>query len=148
MVSGTVVATVKDAILPPLPKEQPERAKAYVLAAPPPDAYTRTGSAGGAGMLKELEAVYGNDPTVLDSQSSRYASALKAFCALYGPGPASVFRAPGRVNLIGEHTDYSQGYVLPVALDRDVLLVARRRADSRMCGWPTWNLPLSPPTLI
>ncbi|MHB1318385.1 MAG: galactokinase [Anaerolineae bacterium] len=80
----------------------------------------------------ELRAVYGDDPAILEAQKVRYRSALKAFARVYGPGPVSVFRAPGRVNLIGEHTDYSQGYVLPVALDRDVLLVARRRTDGRV----------------
>ncbi|MFO7697934.1 MAG: galactokinase [Anaerolineae bacterium] len=102
------------------------------LAAGVPDAYTPANDAGGEWVLTELQAVYGDDLTVLDVQHARYRSALNAFERMYGPGPASVFRAPGRVNLIGEHTDYSQGYVLPVALDRDVLLVARAREDGQV----------------
>ena len=42
---------------------------------------------------------------------------------------ASWFRAPGRVNLMGDHTDYNDGFVLPVAIDRDCVIVARRRDD-------------------
>ncbi|NLT73080.1 MAG: galactokinase [Chloroflexi bacterium] len=80
--------------------------------------------------MDDLSAAYGDDAEVLKAQLARYAEAVQAFRVRYGPGPALVFRAPGRVNLIGEHTDYSQGYVLPVALDRDVLMVVRPRADA------------------
>jgi galactokinase len=42
------------------------------------------------------------------------------------------FRAPGRVNLIGDHTDYNEGFVLPVAIDRDCVVVSRARNDGRV----------------
>ena len=38
-------------------------------------------------------------------------------------------RAPGRVNLIGDHTDYQDGFCVPVAIDRDVLVGFRSRTD-------------------
>jgi len=42
------------------------------------------------------------------------------------------FRAPGRVNLIGDHTDYHDGFVLPLAVDRDCVVAARPRDDGRV----------------
>jgi len=85
------------------------------------------------GWLSEaLERVYGRDARLLDAQMERYRRSLLAFAARYGPGQVAVFRAPGRVNLIGEHTDYHHGYVLPLALDKDVLLLARRRPDAKV----------------
>ncbi|MDD5223735.1 MAG: galactokinase [bacterium] len=43
-----------------------------------------------------------------------------------------LFRAPGRVNLIGEHTDYNEGFVLPAAIDRSILALARPRKDKQV----------------
>jgi len=55
---------------------------------------------------------------------------LTAFQAAFGQ-PAVVIRSPGRVNLIGEHTDYNQGFVLPAAVDRGVTLALKPRLDRR-----------------
>ncbi|NLD73618.1 MAG: galactokinase [Chloroflexi bacterium] len=77
-----------------------------------------------------LARIYGSaDPQALAAQERRYARALEAFARRYGPGEVRAYHAPGRVNLIGEHTDYNHGYVMPVALDKDVLLLARPRRD-------------------
>jgi len=46
------------------------------------------------------------------------AAALRA--RLQASGPSQLVRAPGRVNLIGEHTDYNSGFALPVAIDREI----------------------------
>lgn len=55
-----------------------------------------------------------------------------AFAARYGMAPSIVVRAPGRVNLIGEHTDYNDGFVLPLAIDRATWIALRPRADRRL----------------
>ena len=51
------------------------------------------------------------------------------FAGAYGAAPEGAWLAPGRVNLIGEHTDYNDGFVLPFALGRGTLAVAGRRGD-------------------
>ena len=50
----------------------------------------------------------------------------------FGDDPAFVVRAPGRVNLIGEHTDYNDGFVMPMAIDREVWIALRPRPDRRV----------------
>ncbi|HVU11872.1 MAG TPA: galactokinase [Phototrophicaceae bacterium] len=55
---------------------------------------------------------------------------VEEFTRRYGTAPTLVVRAPGRVNLIGEHTDYNDGYVMPLAIDRAVWIAARPRGDS------------------
>ncbi len=51
-----------------------------------------------------------------------------AFARRFGRPPVFVVRAPGRVNLIGEHTDYNAGFVLPMAIDRWVTIALAPRA--------------------
>ncbi len=52
-----------------------------------------------------------------------------AFRELTGRAPAGSWAAPGRVNLIGEHTDYNDGFVMPMAIDRQVVVSAGPRDD-------------------
>ncbi len=56
----------------------------------------------------------------------------QAFLQRLGMPPPLVVRAPGRVNLIGEHTDYNDGFVLPLAIDRAVWIALRPRADRQV----------------
>lgn len=53
----------------------------------------------------------------------------QTFASYFNSESEIVVRAPGRVNLIGEHTDYTDGFVLPMAIDRAVWLALRPRAD-------------------
>lgn len=55
----------------------------------------------------------------------------REFEAAFGYSAEGCFRAPGRVNLIGEHTDYSGGLVLPIAIDRAVYVAIGRRESRR-----------------
>jgi galactokinase len=50
----------------------------------------------------------------------------------FGAAPEVIARAPGRVNLIGEHTDYNDGFVLPCAISRQTIVAARRRDDRQV----------------
>lgn len=52
------------------------------------------------------------------------------FSAAFGRQPDGVWQAPGRVNLIGEHTDYNEGFVLPFAIDRTARVAVAVRPDS------------------
>ena len=54
---------------------------------------------------------------------------LEDFQRRFGRPPERAARAPGRVNLIGEHTDYNEGLVLPCAIDRDTVALAAPRDD-------------------
>ena len=55
----------------------------------------------------------------------------REFEARFGREPR-VFRAPGRVNLIGEHTDYNGGFVLPMAIDRECAVAIGKRDDRKI----------------
>lgn len=58
---------------------------------------------------------------------------LKKFYEVYGnDGEAKAYFAPGRVNLIGEHTDYNGGHVFPCALTIGTYLIARKRNDNKL----------------
>ncbi len=55
-----------------------------------------------------------------------------SFQSIFAEEPAAFVRAPGRVNLIGEHTDYNDGFVMPMAIEHDVRIALRPRTDRRV----------------
>lgn len=57
---------------------------------------------------------------------------IHTFTERFGAAPDFIVRAPGRVNLIGEHTDYNDGFVLPLAIERAVVMALRPRLDGRV----------------
>ncbi|HVO70846.1 MAG TPA: galactokinase family protein, partial [Aggregatilineaceae bacterium] len=67
------------------------------------------------------------------SFEERKALVLGHFVREYGNRPQWWARAPGRVDLMGSHTDYNMGYVMTMTLDRDTWIAARTRDDRRVC---------------
>jgi galactokinase len=71
--------------------------------------------------------VSADDPSAIPDQ------VLAVFRDRYGPdGPVTLARAPGRVNLIGDHTDYNDGFVLPMTLEQAVYVALRPRSDGQV----------------
>ncbi len=56
----------------------------------------------------------------------------RLFTASFGAKPDIIAQAPGRVNLIGEHTDYNDGFVLPCAISKQTMVAVRARSDERV----------------
>ncbi|WP_311746548.1 galactokinase [Proteus penneri] len=54
----------------------------------------------------------------------------RSFSTIFGYAPTHFIQAPGRVNLIGEHTDYNDGFVLPCAINYQMVVAAARREDN------------------
>jgi len=70
-----------------------------------------------------------------DPHHSPATLAAGAFAHRFGGDPERIARGPGRVNLIGEHTDYNEGLVLPLAIDAAVWIALRPRADRLVRVW-------------
>jgi galactokinase len=69
--------------------------------------------------------------TQSDAVAEPVEAVASAFADLYGAAPAGVWSSPGRVNLIGEHTDYNNGFVMPLAIP-DRVTVAASRTSARV----------------
>lgn len=67
----------------------------------------------------------------MDRRERLMARARQGYRLAYGAEPTRFFAAPGRVNLIGEHVDYNDGYVLPCAIDREAIVALGPPADSK-----------------
>src|ERR1700761_4029165 len=69
--------------------------------------------------------------TVTDKDASLVARVTDRFKTLFAEEPV-VIRSPGRVNLIGEHTDYNNGFVLPAAIDKAIYVAISKRTDNNI----------------
>ncbi len=69
------------------------------------------------------------DSTEATSTAAVAGRAVRAFADAYGRQPEVAWSAPGRANLIGEHTDYNDGFVLPFAITQRTAVAAARRDD-------------------
>ena len=67
-----------------------------------------------------------------ESNRKRYENLVAKFREVYGSSPQFVARAPGRVNVIGEHVDYSGYSVLPMAIEQDIAIACRVNNDSKI----------------
>ena len=83
-------------------------------------------------MKKDLLRDDPNNIGISENRTKRVSFANQKFKEIFGSAPAFGASAPGRVNLIGEHTDYNDGYVFPVAIDKYINIAARKRSDRRV----------------
>lgn len=81
-------------------------------------------------LSEELRRIYNCSPDELLLHSARYERLLSIYRQSFsGQNSSFIVRAPGRVNLIGEHTDYNGYPVMPMAIDRDFVFVLASRTD-------------------
>lgn len=83
-----------------------------------------------AGLRRRFTEIYGPSDGRREQRLSAYRSVLDVFARRFGADrSACIVRAPGRVNLMGRHVDHQGGHVNPLAIDREVILVASPRED-------------------
>lgn len=73
-----------------------------------------------------------SNSTTSSEHSHLIERANKAFTSITGQQPSHTVYAPGRVNLIGEHTDYNDGFVMPCAIDYQAIITCAKRDDNKV----------------
>ena len=87
-------------------------------------------TSGAPKLRRALRRIYGNDDALIAHRIQAYTRVLKLFVRRYGADREAVIsRAPGRVNLMGRHVEHRGGYINPMAINREVLMVAAPRED-------------------
>lgn len=90
-----------------------------------------------ATLESRLKAIYGPDPSVAEGRRALLETAVATFIDRYGGNrQVLISRAPGRINLLGNHIDHRGGYLNFMAIDRDTLMVASPNSDDtvRACN--------------
>lgn len=73
------------------------------------------------------------DPALYEKQRSRYTGTIELFIKNFGDeGDVSIFSAPGRSEIAGNHTDHQHGEVLAASINRDAIAVARKNSDNKV----------------
>ncbi len=99
-------------------------------------------------MMATIDTI-SNHPQLSEQTKSLISTALNSFEENFSKEPCAVALAPGRVNLIGEHIDYCDGFVLPMAIDRYIVFVTApnddnviRCIDASLLGEPAVEIPI------
>ena len=86
-----------------------------------------------SGALKERFNEIYVDPALYEKQKQRYTDAIGRFTENFGSdGDISIFSAPGRSEIAGNHTDHQHGEVLAASINRDAIAIARKNEDNRV----------------
>ena len=83
-------------------------------------------------LMARMRELYGDDPDMIASRLPVYHQAIHTFIKAYGDRKVIISRAPGRINLLGNHIEHRGGHVNYVAVNRETLLVASARNDDRV----------------
>lgn len=97
--------------------------------------------AGPVPFAKSLDQIYPDN--ALLSQGKRWNALLSQFQSIYGQSAGFVARSPGRVNIIGEHIDYSLYSVLPMAITADCLIAVSTKLDASAVKEGTYKIKIA-----